>query len=97
MNRIATSSIEEGLDFAFNLLVGQIEAAGRENPQLAVELLSKITNFVHPRYAGEPEVAFDAIEDLMSTMSSNNLQNRSQVERQLAWLREQISSLSTEY
>ncbi|HVH18189.1 MAG TPA: hypothetical protein VNF72_07810 [Myxococcota bacterium] len=89
-NQIATSSIEEALDFAFNLLMGPIAATGRANPQLAVELLEQIENFVHPRYVGELEIALEYIEHFASLVRRERLHHRDQFARQLEWLRERI-------
>jgi len=89
--RIATHSFEEGLDFAFNLLVSPLEEAGREDPRVAAELLTKIANFVHPRYAGEPRIALDAILDLYDAVSENEVRNRIQIELQIAWLKDNFA------
>jgi hypothetical protein len=90
MRSIATSSIEEGLDFGFNLLVGPAADGGRDDGVLAQRLLSLIENFVHPRYAGESEVALDALEELVDCVPLKYQRNRDQIEAQMVWLREQL-------
>jgi hypothetical protein len=87
---IATNSIEEGLDFAFNLLVGPAAESGRAKPELGPQLLSVIQAFVRPRYAGEPEIALDSLEHLAELIPVEYQRNWAQVTGQLAWLREQI-------
>ena len=90
MNNIATSSVDAGLDFGFNLLVGPAADGGRADEVLAQKLLSLTENFVHPRYAGEPEVALNALEDLADCVPLQYQRNRSQIEAQIAWLRERL-------
>lgn len=89
MNNIATSSFDEGLDFGFNLLVQLAADVGRDNSVLAQTLLSLIKAFVLPRYAGEPEIALDALEDLADCIPSEYQRNRDQIEAQIVWLKEQ--------
>ena len=91
MKNIATSSVEEGLDFGFNLLVGPAADGGRDDGVLAQRLLLLIESFVHPRYAGEPEVALYALEDLVDCVPLKYQRNREQIEAQMNWLREQLS------
>jgi hypothetical protein len=90
MKNIATSSVEGGLDFGFNLLVGPAADSGRDDGVLAQRLLSLIENFVHHRYVGEPEVALGALEDLIDCVPLKYQRNRDQIEAQMAWLREQL-------
>lgn len=90
MKSIATSSVAEGLDFGFNLLVGPAAKGGRDDGFLAQRLLSMIENFVHHRYAGEPEIALDALEELAVCVPLKYQRNRDQIEAQIAWLREQL-------
>jgi len=90
MKTIATSSIEEGLDFGFNLLVSSAADAGRGDGVLAQKLLSLIENFVHPRYAGEPEIALGALEELVDGVPLKHQRNRDQIAAQMVWLREQF-------
>jgi hypothetical protein len=90
MQSIATSSVEEGLDFGFNLIVGPASHCGREDGILAQKLLSLIEGFVLPRYAGEPEIALDALEDLTNCVPLKYQRNRNQITAQIVWLREQL-------
>lgn len=90
MKSIATSSVDEGLDFGFNLVVGPAADGGRDDGVLAQRLLSLIENFVHPRYAGEPAIALSALEELVDCVPLKYQQNRAQIEKQMAWLREQL-------
>lgn len=90
MKTIATSSVEEGLDFGFNLLIGPAADAGRGDGVLAQRLLSLIESFVHPRYAGEPEIALDALEELVDCVPLKHQRNQDQIATQMVWLREQF-------
>jgi hypothetical protein len=90
MNNIATHSIEEGLDFGLNLMMGPAADAGRDDAVLAQKLLRLIEQFIHPRYAGEPEIALDALEWLADCVPLKYQRNREQIEAQIAWLREQL-------
>ena len=90
MKSIATTSVEEGLDFGFNLLVGPAADGGRNDGVLAQRLLTLIEQFVHPRYAGEPEIALDALEGLADCVPMKYQRNPDLIEAQLAWLREQL-------
>lgn len=90
MTSIATSSIEEGLDFGFNLLIGSAAEAGKARPELATRLLMANQNFVHPRYAGESEIALQFLEELAELIPDESRHNLAQVELQLEWLREQF-------
>jgi hypothetical protein len=87
---IATSSIEEGLDFGFNLLIGPAAETGQAKPDLGAQLLFVIQAFVRPRYAGEPEIALDSLEHLAELIPREYQRNWAQVRRQLTWLREQM-------
>ena len=61
INEIATSSIQEGLDFACHLLSNAIAAAGHAEPAKAVQLLDEITNYIQFRYAGEDRLALESL------------------------------------
>ena len=91
MKTIATSSVEDGLDFGFNLLVGPAADAGRGDGVLAQRLLSLIESFVHLRYAGEPEIALSALEELVNCVPLEHRRNQDQIAAQMVWLREQFS------
>jgi hypothetical protein len=58
---IATSSIQEGLDFACSLLSDAIAAEGRAEPAKAVELLSELTSYIQFRYVGEEGLALESL------------------------------------
>lgn len=90
MNSIATSSVEEGLDFGFNLLIGTAADVGREDQALAQRILPLVQGFVQPRYAGELDIALDGLEALAECIAPQLQRNRTQIEAQLAWLREQL-------
>lgn len=58
---IATSSIQEGLDFACSLLSDAIAAEGRSEPAKAVQLLNELTSYIQFRYVGEEGLALESL------------------------------------
>ena len=82
---IATSSVEEGLDFACNLLVGAFEAVAVSDSGEARSTLSSLAQYLSFRYAGELGLAFEELaglaEDLAPHMSKSE-----QLQAQLRWL-----------
>jgi hypothetical protein len=61
INVIATSSIQEGLDFACSLLSDAIAAEGRSGPAKAVQLLNELTSYIQFRYVGEEVLVIESL------------------------------------
>lgn len=90
MSDIATSSIEEALDFAFNLIMPVISEAEESDPVKAQEILRQVSDYVSLRYAGELELAFEWLQNFDS-LSRREFPNRaSQFQRQMSWLRNEF-------
>lgn len=90
-SRIATSSVEEALDFACALLVDALRAVGRTRPERAPRLLVSLTQNVRLRYAGEFRLAFEELLALGEDVGSE-LRDPSQYHAQMAWLRNSLGS-----
>ena len=88
---IATSSLEEGLDFAFHLFIETLASAGNAIPAKAPEILNDITSYVHLRYVGELGLAFEYLEDLAREYPMPAPGN-SKFNTQLNWISGKIGS-----
>ena len=91
MNDIATSSIEEGLDFAFNLIMPIIADAGEEDALQAKELLSHVSTYVTLRYAGELQLAYEWLQNFEDLNSNEKIDRINQFKKQLKWLETEIN------
>jgi len=85
INEIATSSIQEGLDFACHLLSNAIAAAGHAEPAKAVQLLDEITNYIQFRYAGEDRLALESLSWLGHMCDARKFRSN-QFWSQMKWL-----------
>jgi hypothetical protein len=85
-NDIATSSVEEGLDFSLNLIAGAVAIAGGRNPELAQSLLRQISEFISLRYAGELELALEYLEGIYEEVPTDIEFRREQFKKQIEWL-----------
>jgi hypothetical protein len=68
--QIAKSSVEEGLDFACNLLMSSL-ATGEEQPQMAQQLLKELAHYITLRYAGELLLALEYLAGLAHLCTSS--------------------------
>ena len=89
---IATSSVEEGLDFACNLLVPALEAVASSGSGRAEDSLRVLANYLQLRYVGELGLAFELLSDLAGSLAPY-IQRPEQMNDQLAWL---LNSLQLE-
>lgn len=85
INVIATSSIQEGLDFACSLLSNAIAAAGQSDPERAVPLLNELTNYIQFRYVGEEGLALESLSWLGRMCDARRFQSN-QFWSQMKWL-----------
>ncbi len=90
MREIATSSIDEVLDFGFNLIIPAVAIAGQNDPTQAQSLLNMVAEYVSLRYAGEVRLAFEYLEGIADAMPNEIDPRREQFEQQLNWLREAL-------
>jgi len=93
---LATSSTYDGLDFACMLLTGGIAAEAETHPELAVELVCMLTQYIEYRYVGEIQLALEKIIDL-GTVCNNDRFRRKQFWAQLKWVADQMDLSKLEY
>ena len=86
---IATSSVEEGLDFACNLLVGALESVAASNSSDARRTLSSLAHYLSLRYAGELGLAFEELAGLAGDLAPH-MSKSEQLQDQLRWLRNSL-------
>ncbi len=93
--KIATSSVEEGLDFACSLISDAIAEAGRKKPEQAVQLLQELASYVQFRYVGESGLALEYLAGLGSACAQDSSRS-SQFWLQLHWVASQMALTSEE-
>ncbi len=96
-NDIATSSVEEGLDFSLNLIADAVAVAGARNSSLAQSLLNQMSSYISLRYAGELELALEYLEGIYETVPFDIEFRREQFEKQLEWLHSAMGKEHKEY
>jgi len=82
---IATHSIEEGLDFACNLLAVGLSAEVRANPEGAAPVLESLSHYITLRYVGEFHLALEELSSLGAGCGDAAFRHE-QFLAQLAWL-----------
>lgn len=90
MNGIATSSVDEGLDFAFNLIMPLAAEAGSNELKTASKILETISTYVSLRYAGELILAFEYLETLSEQTQNQGNSRKEQFDSQMSWLRNNL-------
>lgn len=93
-NQIATTSIEEGLDFACSLASDAISRAGEVNPTEARRLLRELTIYVQFRYVGELFLAAESLVWLGRACNSVEFRSK-QFWMQMRWVASKLE-LSSE-
>jgi hypothetical protein len=89
-NHIATSSIEEGLDFACSLASDAISRAGTADPAQAQRLLHELTSYVQFRYVGELLLAAEHLASLGKACNSREFRS-TQFWNQMRWVASQMA------
>ena len=90
---IATSSTEEGLDFACNLLIGAIQAASADPSFYSRAILSSLAQYLRFRYVGELGLAFEELAALGSDLKVH-LKRPAQYMDQMSWVKESLAIVS---
>ena len=88
--QIATSSTEEGLDFACSLIVDAIIRYSEAHPEQAKELLQILANYIQFRYVGELGLAAEYLADIGVKVESG-----SQFARQMEWIEKRMKMVPT--
>ncbi len=83
--QIATSSVEEGLDFACSLISSAVAAEGEAHPQKAQQLLRELASYVQLRYVGELLLALECLAGLGRTCNPSSFRT-DQFWSQLRWV-----------
>ena len=86
---LATSSTEEGLDFAASLLAGGVEAQVQTHAALAQELAISLARYTQFRYVGELGLAYQELLFLGAKCENNEFQ-RMHFWSQLDWVGQQM-------
>jgi hypothetical protein len=90
---IATANVEEGLDFACNLLVAAFEAAAASGSRLAQETLGSLARYLRFRYVGELALAFEELSALSRDLAPH-IRNATQLDDQLTWIEKSLQVAS---
>ncbi len=96
MQNLATSSTEEGLDFACNLAVNGMLAIAEGNPAKAPELLRCLAQYVEFRYVGELQLALEYLADIGNSLKQESFHSE-QFWDQLRWVAQHMELESSEY
>jgi hypothetical protein len=94
-NHIATSSIEEGLDFACNLASNAIQVAGASSPLKAQVLLQGLAMYVSLRYAGELHLAAGCLSELGKACEAKEIK-LVQFWNQMRWIAKEMNLTEAE-
>jgi len=87
--RIAESSVEEGLDFACSLISDAISKTGSAKPEKAPALLQELSSYVQFRYVGELGLALEYLADLGNSCPADSFRS-SQFWSQLRWVAQKM-------
>jgi hypothetical protein len=82
---IATSSVEDGLDFACSLIVDTIIAYSEAHPERAKEMLRILASYVRLRYVGETGLALEYLTDI-----GTEVKGGLHFARQIEWIEQQM-------
>jgi hypothetical protein len=93
---IATASIEEGLDFACNLVSSAISAKSESSPEMSKQLLHELVRYIELRYVGEPLLALEYIAGLGNACDPAAFRSE-QFWAQLRWVAGQMNLKSEEF
>lgn len=92
--QIATTSVEEGLDFACNLISSAIYSEAESSAEKAQQLLHELTSYIQLRYVGELLLALEYLSGLGRSCNQASFRS-SQFWAQLKWVAVEMQ-LSTE-
>ena len=94
--QIATTSIEEGLDFAASLLARAVDARARIDSTRAPDLAAGLAQYISFRYVGELQLALEMICDL-GNMCGRELTTPEPFWRQAQWIAERLELKGENY
>jgi hypothetical protein len=95
--KLATSSPEEGLDFACHLIATALSTEADSHPERACRILRTFSQYVEFRYVGELELAAEYLCDLGREISPVASFQRQQFWHQLQWVAVRLGLPAQEY
>ncbi len=93
---LATSSTEDGLDFACNLAVSGILAIAEHNPAKAPALLRLLAQYVEFRYVNELVLALEYLADIGNMLEQSSFCSE-QFWTQMRWVAQHMELDEAEY
>jgi hypothetical protein len=93
VDQIATSSVEDALDFACNLLVAPIQRLAKDRPDEAPAALMSLSQYIEFRYVGELMLAFEELAALGADVGAR-VALPEQFRAQVLWLRGELGGES---
>lgn len=94
-SHIATSSVEEGLDFACNLISEVLAAHGESASECSGSVLSSLAQYITFRYVGESSLALEYLAGIGHDLGAS-ANSHPQLWRQLQWVANELA-LEPEY
>jgi hypothetical protein len=88
-DQLATSSVEEGLDFAASLLTEGIQAQVGVSPESGEMFASTLANYMRLRYVGELGLAWEELVALGHRCKAGGFRD-AQFWAQVAWVAERL-------
>ena len=93
---VATSSTEEGLDFACNLAASGILAIAERNPAKAPVLLRYLAQYVEFRYVNELVLALEYLADIGNLLEQSSFSSE-KFWAQIRWVAQHMELEEAEY
>jgi hypothetical protein len=88
--QIATHSVDEGLDFACNLLASAMRRLADQRPEAASNFLKTLAEYISDRYAGEDLLALEYLVLLGRDLAGDAEVRWTQFWNQLRWVAGQM-------
>jgi hypothetical protein len=95
--KLATTSPEDGLDFACNLVATALSREADSHPERACDILRTFTQYVEFRYVGELELAAQYLADLGREISPATSFQRQHFWLQMQWVAQSMGLPAQEY
>jgi hypothetical protein len=95
--KLATTSPEEGLDFACNLVAAAVSREAKLHPERAAVILGTLTQYIEFRYVGELQLAAECLADLGRDVSSGISFRREHFWAQMQWVARSMGLPEQEY
>ncbi|HEX3359180.1 MAG TPA: hypothetical protein VHS31_19530 [Tepidisphaeraceae bacterium] len=83
---ISTRSVEDGLDFACNLLADALVISSSYKPESSATLLGLLANYISFRYCGEEGLALENLMTIAEELKRSEKVRWAQFWQQIQWL-----------